>query len=78
MPIDEVIFYNHAKGYGFIRAAPCNVFFHSSAIEGKPVKAGDTVKYEALPDGRNTPRARCVRVVDADIVAEIDRVFGPS
>lgn len=78
MPVNKVIFYNHAKGYGFIRAAPCNVFFHSSAIEGKPVKAGDAVKYEAVHEGRNSPRAVSVRLVDAEVMAEINRVFGPS
>lgn len=76
MPIGTVILYNAMKGFGFIRSEPCNTFFHRSVIFGEPPKAGDTVRYEAIEDGRNSPRATVVRLVDAAVMAEADRVFG--
>jgi len=79
MPISVVLFYNDQHRYGFIKAEPCNVFFHASAVEGQPVKAGDAVRYEAAPpEGKNSPRALSVRLVDAEAMAEIERVFGTS
>lgn len=78
MPISVVLFYNPDHKYGFIKAEPCNIFFHNSAVEGPPVKAGDAVKYEAAQEGRSSPRALAVRLVDAEVMAEIDRVFGSA
>ena len=79
MPISVVLFYNEQHRYGFIKAEPCNVFFHNSAVEGPQVKAGDAVKYEAAPqEGKNSPRAASVRLLDADVMVEIERVFGPA
>lgn len=79
MPVSCVLFYNEDHKYGFIKAEPCNVFFHASAVEGRPVKAGDAVKYEAAPQaGKNSPRAMYLRRYDANVAAEIDRVFGAS
>lgn len=79
MPVSCVLFYNEQHKYGFIKAEPCNVFFHKSIVEGQLVKAGDAVKYEAAPqEGKNSPRATVVRLVDAEVMAEIDRVFGAS
>lgn len=78
MPVSVVLFYNPAQRYGFIKAEPCNIFFVSSSVEGAPVKAGDAVRYEAVPAGSNSPRATTVRVIDAEVIAEADRVFGPS
>lgn len=63
MPVSVVLFYNEQHRYGFIKAEPCNVFFHASAVEGLPVKAGDAVKYEAAPEVRNSPRATVVRLM---------------
>lgn len=79
MPVSVVLFYNDENKYGFIKADPCNVFFHASAVEGQPVKAGDAVKYAAAPqEGKNSPRALSVKLVDAEVMAECDRVFGAS
>lgn len=78
MPVSVVLFYNDENKYGFIKAEPCNVFYHASAVEGPPVKAGDAVQYEAAPEGRSSPRALFVRLFDADVMAECDRVFGAS
>lgn len=78
MPTSVVLFYNDQHRYGFIRAEPCNIFFHKSAVEGVPVKAGDAVKYEAAQEGRSSPRALSVKLIDADAMAECDRVFGAS
>lgn len=78
MPTSVVLFYNEDHRYGFIKADPCNVFFHASAVEGVPVKAGDAVKYEAVQEGRSSPRALSVRRYDAEVMAEFDRVFGAS
>lgn len=78
MPLSTVILYNPDKGFGFIAAQPCNVFFHRSSIEGKPPKAGDQVRYEAVQEGRASPRATNVRVIDPEVIAEAERVFGPS
>lgn len=77
MPVSVVLFYNEDHRYGFIKADPCNVFFHASAVEGVRVKAGDAVKYAAAPpEGKNSPRALSVKLVDAGVMAEIDRVSG--
>lgn len=79
MPTSVVLFYNPTHRYGFIKADPCNVFFHASAVEGQPVKAGDAVRYEVAPqEDKNSPRALFVRLVDAETIAEMDRVFGVS
>lgn len=64
------------NGYGFIAAEPCNVFFHRSVIEGGAPKAGDTVRYDAVPSGMNSPKATSVRVIDPAVLAEAERVFG--
>lgn len=66
MPVSCVLFYSEQHKYGFIKAEPCNIFFHSSTVEGEPVKAGDAVRYEAEQDGRSSPRALAVRLVDAE------------
>ncbi|RRD24712.1 cold shock domain-containing protein [Brucellaceae bacterium VT-16-1752] len=74
MPTGRVMLFNH--GYGFIAAEPCNVFFHRSVIEGAAPKAGDTVRYDAVPSGMNSPKATIVRVIDPAVLAEAERVFG--
>jgi len=76
--IGSVILFNDEKGFGFIAAQPCNIFFHRSAINGTLPVAGDQVRYEAVQEGRNSPRATTVRVVDPSITAEAERVFGPT
>ncbi|KAB2761980.1 cold-shock protein [Brucella anthropi] len=70
-----LLFHN---GYGFIAAEPCNVFFHRSVIDGDTPKAGDTVRYDAVPSGMNSPKATSVRVIDPAVLAEAERVFGAS
>lgn len=76
MPIGRVITF--LKGYGFIAAEPCNVFFHRSVIDGDTPKAGDTVRYDAVPSGMNSPKATSVRVIDPAVLAEAERVFGST
>lgn len=76
MPTGRVLLFNH--GYGFISAEPCNVFFHRSVIDGNTPKVGDTVRYDAVPDGRNSPRATSVRIIDPAVLAEAERVFGST
>ena len=78
MPLGKVLLYNTDKGFGFIAAQPCNVFFHRSSIEGEPPKAGDHVRYDAVQEGKASPRATTVRVIDPAVIAESERVFGPS
>lgn len=78
MPLSKVILYNADKGFGFIAAQPCNVFFHRSSINGAIPTAGDHVRYEAVQEGKASPRATMVRVIDPAVIAEAERVFGPS
>ncbi|TCQ80269.1 cold shock CspA family protein [Ochrobactrum sp. BH3] len=78
MPLSRVLLYNPEKGFGFIAALPCNVFFHRSSIDGVPPKTGDHVRYEAVQEGKASPRATTVRVIDPEVIAEAERVFGPS
>ncbi|ANG96774.1 hypothetical protein A8A54_10005 [Brucella pseudogrignonensis] len=78
MPLSKVILYNPDKGFGFIAAQPCNVFFHRSAIDGAPPKTGDHVRFEAVQEGKASPRATTVRVIDPAVIAEAERVFGSS
>ncbi len=75
MPLGKVITFHN--GYGFISAQPQNVFFHRSSIEGELPSSGDVVRYDAVPDGRNSPKATSVRIIDPAVLAEADRVFGP-
>lgn len=78
MPVSVVLFYNEKHKYGFIKAEPCNIFYHASAVEGEPVQAGDAVRYDAEQEGRSSPRALSVRLVDAAAMTECDRVFGSA
>jgi len=78
MPLSTVILFNAEKGFGFIAAQPCNVFFHRSSIDGTIPTAGDHVRYEAVQEGKASPRATTVRVIDPAVIAEAERVFGPS
>ncbi|WP_082766047.1 cold shock domain-containing protein [Paramesorhizobium deserti] len=78
MPTGRVIAYNDTKGYGLIQSDPIAVFFHRSALESATPKAGDTVRYETTQEGRNSPRATTVRVLDPAVMAEADRVFGTA
>lgn len=52
------------------------MFFHRSVIDGDTPKAGDTVRYDAVPSGMNSPKATSVRVIDPAVLAEAERVFG--
>ncbi|WLF99114.1 cold shock domain-containing protein [Brucella intermedia] len=74
MATGKVLFFHN--GYGFIAAEPCNVFFHRAAVDGDVPKAGDMVRYDAMPSGRSSPKANSVRVIDQDVLAEAERVFG--
>ncbi|RRD21598.1 cold shock domain-containing protein [Brucellaceae bacterium VT-16-1752] len=76
MAIGRVITF--LKGYGFIKAEPINVFFHRAAVDGDVPKAGDMVRYDAMPSGRSSPKATSVRVIDPDVLAEAERVFGSA
>ncbi len=78
MPLSKVILYNADKGFGFIAAQPCNVFFHRSAIDGPVPSSGDHARYDAVQEGKASPRATTVRVIDPAVIAEAERVFGPS
>jgi len=78
MPVSKVLLYNADKGFGFIAAQPCNVFFHRSSIEGEPPKPRDHVRFETVQEGKASPRATTLRVIDPEVIAEAERVFGPS
>jgi cold shock CspA family protein len=56
--------WNEAKKYGFIRLEKgSDIFFHASAIRGRPPAPGDTVEFVVSKNADNRPRAENVRLI---------------
>jgi cold shock CspA family protein len=61
----QVIHFNDAGGYGFIRPDARNepdYFFHISELDGIVVNQGDRVVFDTAPDKRKLGRLKAVSV----------------
>ena len=63
----SVVWFNNAKGFGFLRYGTDEVFVHYSAIQRdgfKSLKEGDTVEFNIVDGSTGRPQADKVRVVE--------------